>query len=245
MTEPKNKRSSYTREDLQACGIGALFGPETAKLPKGNMLMIDRIIDINSDGGEHGKGSITAELDIDPDLWFFGCHFEGDPVMPGCLGLDALWQLCGFFLAWSGCKGKGRALYALLNPALPELSSGDPVAAEAPPVADPQPGAEAIVRGYGAAWRTNDPVALARLFREDGTLCGPEVPRPLARTELAHHLGTLHQVVAEPEAARLHVKLGAVGKHISGVAARAYDVRKLVTATPGSTSPSTKDASPK
>ncbi|MFC1740322.1 bifunctional 3-hydroxydecanoyl-ACP dehydratase/trans-2-decenoyl-ACP isomerase [Pseudomonadota bacterium] len=112
MTASPNKRNSYTREDLVDCGQGDLFGPETAKLPAGNMLMIDRIVDINSDGGEHGLGSITAELDIRPDLWFFGCHFVEDPVMPGCLGLDALWQLCGFFLAWSGCKGKGRALGA-------------------------------------------------------------------------------------------------------------------------------------
>lgn len=112
MTEPSNKRSSYTREDLEICGLGELFGPETARLPTGNMLMIDRITDINSESGEHGKGSITAELDIHPDLWFFDCHFVDDPVMPGCLGLDALWQLCGFFLSWSGCKGKGRALGA-------------------------------------------------------------------------------------------------------------------------------------
>lgn len=112
MTEPSNRRSSYTREDLEICGLGELFGPETARLPTGNMLMMDRIVDINDDGGEHGKGSITAELDIHPDLWFFGCHFIDDPVMPGCLGLDALWQLCGFFLSWSGCKGKGRALGA-------------------------------------------------------------------------------------------------------------------------------------
>ena len=74
--------------------------------------MMDRIIDINSDGGPDGKGSVVAELDIRPDLWFFDCHFRDDPVMPGCLGLDALWQLCGFFLSWSGCKGKGRALGA-------------------------------------------------------------------------------------------------------------------------------------
>jgi 3-hydroxyacyl-[acyl-carrier protein] dehydratase/trans-2-decenoyl-[acyl-carrier protein] isomerase len=112
MTEPPNKRGSYTRADLENCGLGELFGPETARLPTGNMLMIDRIIDINSDGGEHGKGAITAELDINPHLWFFDCHFVDDPVMPGCLGLDALWQLCGFFLSWSGCKGKGRALGA-------------------------------------------------------------------------------------------------------------------------------------
>lgn len=107
-----NIKSSYTREDLELCGTGGLFGPETARLPTGNMLMIDRIVDINNDGGTQGKGSITAELDINPDLWFFACHFESDPVMPGCLGLDALWQLCGFFLSWSGCKGKGRALGA-------------------------------------------------------------------------------------------------------------------------------------
>lgn len=112
MTEPRNIRSAYSRQDLELCGTGGLFGDDTGKLPTGNMLMIDRIVDINSDGGSHGKGSITAELDIRPDLWFFGCHFEGDPVMPGCLGLDALWQLCGFFLSWSGCKGKGRALGA-------------------------------------------------------------------------------------------------------------------------------------
>jgi 3-hydroxyacyl-[acyl-carrier protein] dehydratase/trans-2-decenoyl-[acyl-carrier protein] isomerase len=112
MSEVKNFKNSYSREDLVLCGTGELFGRDTGKLPSGNMLMIDRIVDINSDGGTHGKGSITAELDISPDLWFFGCHFDGDPVMPGCLGLDALWQLCGFFLSWSGCKGKGRALGA-------------------------------------------------------------------------------------------------------------------------------------
>lgn len=112
MTELQNIKSSYTREDLVACGSGKLFGPDRANLPKDNMLMVDRITDINNDGGQFGKGSITAELDIRPDLWFFDCHFEGDPVMPGCLGLDALWQLCGFFLTWSGCMGKGRALGA-------------------------------------------------------------------------------------------------------------------------------------
>ena len=110
MSQPENIRNSYSREELELCGTGGLFGADTGKLPADNMLMIDRIIDINGDGGTHGKGSITAELDINPDLWFFGCHFVGDPVMPGCLGLDALWQLCGFFLSWSGCKGKGRAL---------------------------------------------------------------------------------------------------------------------------------------
>lgn len=94
------------------CGYGRLFGPGNAKLPVGNMLMLDRIININSEGGEYGRGQIIAELDINPDLWFFECHFPGDPVMPGCLGLDALWQLVGFFLGWSGHPGKGRALGA-------------------------------------------------------------------------------------------------------------------------------------
>jgi 3-hydroxyacyl-[acyl-carrier protein] dehydratase/trans-2-decenoyl-[acyl-carrier protein] isomerase len=112
MTNLQNRKNSYTREELELCGTGDLFGSDTGKLPTGNMLMIDRIVNIDSDGGPHGKGSITAELDINPDLWFFGCHFIEDPVMPGCLGLDALWQLCGFFLSWSGCKGKGRALGA-------------------------------------------------------------------------------------------------------------------------------------
>jgi len=110
MNNPENKQSSYSREDLELCGTGGLFGSDTGKLPSGNMLMVDRIVEINDEGGLHGKGYIKAELDIKPDLWFFGCHFEGDPVMPGCLGLDALWQLSGFFLSWIGCKGKGRAL---------------------------------------------------------------------------------------------------------------------------------------
>jgi len=110
MNQPENRRSSYSRSDLELCGTGGLFGPETGKLPTGNMLMFDRIVEINDDGGTHGKGYIKAELDIHPDLWFFACHFVDDPVMPGCLGLDALWQLSGFFLSWIGCKGKGRAL---------------------------------------------------------------------------------------------------------------------------------------
>ena len=110
MNNPEDRQSSYTRDDLELCGTGGLFGSDTGKLPIGNMLMIDRIVEINNDGGLHGKGYIKAELDIKPDLWFFGCHFDGDPVMPGCLGLDALWQLSGFFLSWIGCKGKGRAL---------------------------------------------------------------------------------------------------------------------------------------
>ena len=103
-------KNSYSREDLEICGLGGLFGPETGKLPTGNMLMLDRIVEINKDGGLHGKGYIEAELDIHPDLWFFACHFPGDPVMPGCLGLDAMWQLVGFFLGWRGNPGRGRAL---------------------------------------------------------------------------------------------------------------------------------------
>jgi len=112
MTDPQNIKSVYSRDELELCGAGKLFGAETARLPSGNMLMFDRILKIDKDGGTHGKGQITAELDIRPDLWFFDCHFTDDPVMPGCLGLDSLWQLCGFFLSWSGCKGKGRALGA-------------------------------------------------------------------------------------------------------------------------------------
>jgi 3-hydroxyacyl-[acyl-carrier protein] dehydratase/trans-2-decenoyl-[acyl-carrier protein] isomerase len=104
--------SSYTREELLKCGRGELFGPGNAQLPMPNMLMVDRISHISKTGGEYGKGEIVAELDINPDLWFFGCHFEGDPVMPGCLGLDAMWQLVGFFLAWKGNLGRGRALGA-------------------------------------------------------------------------------------------------------------------------------------
>lgn len=105
-------QSSYDKDTLIECGHGQLFGPGNAKLPVDNMLMLDRITSITTDGGEFGKGKIIAELDINPDLWFFDCHFPGDPVMPGCLGLDALWQLVGFFLGWSGHPGKGRALGA-------------------------------------------------------------------------------------------------------------------------------------
>ncbi|MFT5481761.1 MAG: 3-hydroxyacyl-[acyl-carrier protein] dehydratase/trans-2-decenoyl-[acyl-carrier protein] isomerase [Halieaceae bacterium] len=104
---PKN---SYSKEELIACGHGDLFGPGNARLPVDNMLMVDRIEEINSEGGEFGKGVINAELDINPDLWFFDCHFPTDPVMPGCLGLDAMWQLVGFFLGWRGNPGRGRAL---------------------------------------------------------------------------------------------------------------------------------------
>jgi 3-hydroxyacyl-[acyl-carrier protein] dehydratase/trans-2-decenoyl-[acyl-carrier protein] isomerase len=112
MNAEHNRKDAYSRDDLVRCGNGDLFGPQTARLPTGNMLMVDRVTRISSEGGKYDKGQLTAELDIRPDLWFFGCHFIGDPVMPGCLGLDAMWQLCGFFLAWSGCPGKGRALGA-------------------------------------------------------------------------------------------------------------------------------------
>ena len=104
---PKN---SYDKDELIACGHGDMFGPGNAKLPTDNMLMFDRILEISADGGADGKGHILAELDINPDLWFFDCHFKGDPVMPGCLGLDAMWQLVGFFLGWLGAEGRGRAL---------------------------------------------------------------------------------------------------------------------------------------
>jgi 3-hydroxyacyl-[acyl-carrier protein] dehydratase/trans-2-decenoyl-[acyl-carrier protein] isomerase len=106
------KKSSFTHDDLIACARGELFGPGNAQLPLPPLLMFDRIVDINEDGGIFGKGHIVAELDIRPDLWFFDCHFEGDPVMPGCLGLDAMWQLVGFFLGWKGGQGRGRALGA-------------------------------------------------------------------------------------------------------------------------------------
>lgn len=106
------QKNSYTRDELLACAEGHMFGTGNAKLPLPDMLMIDRITLINDDGGQLGKGEIKAELDINPDLWFFACHFQGDPVMPGCLGLDAMWQLVGFFLGWKGNPGKGRALGA-------------------------------------------------------------------------------------------------------------------------------------
>jgi len=105
-------KGSYDREELLDCGYGRLFGPGNARLPVDQMLMFNRITEINNDGGVYGRGQILAELDIHPDLWFFSCHFTEDPVMPGCLGLDALWQLVGFFLGWSGHPGKGRALGA-------------------------------------------------------------------------------------------------------------------------------------
>src|SRR5687767_6940688 len=105
-----DRRHAYDYDDLIASGKGTLFGPGMAQLPLPPMLMFDRITRIDADGGQHGKGQVRAELDVTPELWFFGCHFKGDPVMPGCLGLDALWQMVGFFLGWLGSPGRGRAL---------------------------------------------------------------------------------------------------------------------------------------
>jgi 3-hydroxyacyl-[acyl-carrier protein] dehydratase / trans-2-decenoyl-[acyl-carrier protein] isomerase len=104
------KSQAFELKELLECGYGEMFGPGNAQLPVPNMLMMDRITKIADAGGAYDKGEIIAELDIQPDLWFFGCHFPGDPVMPGCLGLDAMWQLVGFFLAWLGNPGRGRAL---------------------------------------------------------------------------------------------------------------------------------------
>jgi 3-hydroxyacyl-[acyl-carrier protein] dehydratase/trans-2-decenoyl-[acyl-carrier protein] isomerase len=103
------RKSSFTKEELIECGHGKVFGEGNSRLPLPPMLMMDRIVRINEDGGKYQQGEILAELDITPDLWFFDCHFENDPVMPGCLGLDAMWQLVGFYLAWKGFPGVGRA----------------------------------------------------------------------------------------------------------------------------------------
>ena len=105
-----DRQTHFEYEDLLACGRGELFGPGNAQLPLPPMLMFDRISEISDNGGENGKGHIRAEFAIRPDLWFFACHFKGDPVMPGCLGVDALWQMVGFFLGWLGSPGRGRAL---------------------------------------------------------------------------------------------------------------------------------------
>jgi len=105
-------QSSYTKEELLTCGQGGMFGEGNAQLPLPPMLMFDRIVSITEGGGAYNNGQIIAELDINPDLWFFDCHFTGDPVMPGCLGLDAMWQLVGFYLGWKGGPGRGRALGA-------------------------------------------------------------------------------------------------------------------------------------
>ncbi|HVP84501.1 MAG TPA: bifunctional 3-hydroxydecanoyl-ACP dehydratase/trans-2-decenoyl-ACP isomerase [Rhizomicrobium sp.] len=104
------RSSSFDLQGLLACARGELFGPGNPQLPLPPMLMFDRITRITENGGANGKGEIEAELDIKPDLWFFKCHFMNDPVMPGCLGLDALWQMVGFFLGWMGGLGRGRAL---------------------------------------------------------------------------------------------------------------------------------------
>ena len=104
------KKSSYSYDELIKCGNGELFGPENAKLPLPPMLMFDRITEIRENEGSFKKGVLKAELDIKDDLWFFDCHFKEDPVMPGCLGLDAMWQLVGFYLGWLGNPGRGRAL---------------------------------------------------------------------------------------------------------------------------------------
>ncbi len=105
-----SKKNSYAYEELLQCGRGEMFGPGNAQLPMPPMLMFDRIVSVTENGGNFNKGYMLAELDITPDLWFFACHFPGDPVMPGCLGLDAMWQLIGFHLGWLGGLGRGRAL---------------------------------------------------------------------------------------------------------------------------------------
>lgn len=109
-TSVAERANSYDIDGLMACARGELFGPGNPQLPAPPMLMMDRITSIEEDGGEYGKGRIVAEFDVKADNWFFQCHFLGDPVMPGCLGLDALWQMTGFFLGWKGLEGRGRAL---------------------------------------------------------------------------------------------------------------------------------------
>jgi 3-hydroxyacyl-[acyl-carrier protein] dehydratase/trans-2-decenoyl-[acyl-carrier protein] isomerase len=109
-SDPFVQQDFYDKSDLLKCSKGELFGEGNAQLPAPNMLMLDRIAQISSTGGTYGKGQLIAELDINPELWFFNCHFIGDPVMPGCLGLDAMWQLVGFYLGWLGKQGRGRAL---------------------------------------------------------------------------------------------------------------------------------------
>ena len=120
-------KSSYSYDDLIDCAKGKLFGPGNAKLPLPPMLMFDRITHISAEGGAYGKGELVAEFDVNPDLWFFACHFEGDPVMPGCLGLDAVWQLLGFYLGWTGALGSGRraAAAVLRDLGLPLVPDAD------------------------------------------------------------------------------------------------------------------------
>ena len=110
MAADLTETSSFSYDDLLACAHGRLFGPGNAQLPLPPMLMFDRIVSIGNKGGGYGKGHVESEFDVNPDMWFFQCHFENDPVMPGCLGLDALWQLVGFYLGWQGARGRGRAL---------------------------------------------------------------------------------------------------------------------------------------
>ncbi len=110
LEDAMKKQSSYSYEELIAHGNGQLPGQDLSRLPLPPMLMFDRIVEINEDGGEYGKGQVVAELDVNPELWFFDCHFKGDQVMPGCLGLDSVWQLVGFYFSWIGGPGKGRAL---------------------------------------------------------------------------------------------------------------------------------------
>jgi 3-hydroxyacyl-[acyl-carrier protein] dehydratase/trans-2-decenoyl-[acyl-carrier protein] isomerase len=113
MSDPRDfhtPQTSYSKEDLLKSSEGGYFGPGNAQLPAPPMLMMDRIVEISADGGEFGKGHVVGELDIRPDLWFFNCYFAGDPIMPGSLGLDAMWQVIGYWLGWSGSPGKGRAV---------------------------------------------------------------------------------------------------------------------------------------
>lgn len=110
MELPQDRKNTYSQAELELCARGELFGPDGGRLPVNQMLMMNRVSEINTHGGTYGKGEMRAEFDIDPGLWFFDCHFISDPVMPGCLGLDALWQMAGFYLTWAGNKGKGRAL---------------------------------------------------------------------------------------------------------------------------------------
>ena len=110
ITKKMKQKNSYNKEDLLRSGNGTLMGDDTGKLPQPPMLMVDRILNIDDTGGKYKKGEILAELDIYDENWFFHCHFKGDPVMPGCLGLDGMWQLVGFFLTWMNGKGRGRAL---------------------------------------------------------------------------------------------------------------------------------------
>jgi len=109
-TKVRPDDTSFDRDGVLKIAAGEVFGANYPKLPLPNMLMVDRIVSVSENGGKYDNGLVVAELDINPDLWFFHCHFKGDPVMPGCLGLDAMWQLTGFYLAWTGNEGKGRAL---------------------------------------------------------------------------------------------------------------------------------------